>query len=63
MRANRLRLAILVTAVAIAASGGCRKVTPLPATALSDLASLDDFRAAFNAERDRARLLVLLSPT
>jgi len=63
MRVPRLRAAILVPLLAVLAFGSCRKVTPLPATALSDLASLDDFRAAFNAGRDRARLLVLLSPT
>jgi hypothetical protein len=63
MRVPRLRAAILVSLVAALAFGGCRNVTPLPATALSDVASLDDFRASFNAGRDRARLLVLLSPT
>ena len=51
-----LTLLVLLTA-------SCRQVTPLPADALTDLATLDQFRAAFNAESDRPRLLVLLSPT
>ena len=45
------------------ASAGCRSVTPLPPEALRDLASLDQFRAAFNRDVRRPRLLVLLSPT
>jgi hypothetical protein len=63
MPSSRLRVAVLVGLVLVATSGGCRNVAPLPAEALSDLASLDDFRTAFNADRDRARLLVLLAPT
>jgi hypothetical protein len=41
----------------------CRQVPPLPETALRDLTSIDQFRAAFNADVDRARLLVIASPT
>ena len=58
----RFHVAILLT-LTLAVIGGCRRVTPLPPTALTDLTSLDQFRAGFNAERDRARLLVLLAPT
>ena len=47
----------------LASAAACRQVTPLPADALMELASLDQFRQAFNAEAHRARLLVLLSPT
>ena len=50
-------LALLVSATT------CRHVTPLPADALTELASLDQFRQAFNADVHRARLVVLLSPT
>jgi len=63
MRARPILAALLAGVLGVVAAGGCRRVTPLAATALSDLASLDQFRATFNAERDRARLLVLLSPT
>ncbi len=55
------RLLPLALLVLLAAS--CRQVTPLPADALTDLATLDQFRATFNAESHRPRLLVLLSPT
>jgi hypothetical protein len=41
----------------------CRRVTPLPESALRDLTSLDEFRAAFNSRADTPRLLILLSPT
>jgi hypothetical protein len=41
----------------------CRQVTPLPESALRDLTSLDEFRAAFNTRADTPRLLILLSPT
>ncbi len=62
MRVCRIYVAVLLT-LAATVIGGCRRVTPLPPTALTDLSSLDQFRAGFNAERDRARLLVLLAPT
>lgn len=61
MRNAAARLALLAL-LALPASS-CRQVTPLPAEALTDLATLDQFRAAFNAEANRPRLLVLLSPT
>ena len=44
-------------------ASSCRQVTPLPPSELTDLATLDQFRAVFNADAHRARLLVLLSPT
>jgi hypothetical protein len=53
-----------VVAVAIAALlAACRGVEPLPAEALQDIASLDGFKAAFNAAADRPRLLLLVAPT
>ncbi len=55
-RASALLLVLLVLT-------SCRQVTPLPETALRDLMSLDEFRAAFNARTDTPRLLILLSPT
>ena len=63
MRARQILAVVLAGVLGVVAGGGCRRVTPLPPTALSDVASLDEFRATFNAERDRARLLVLLAPT
>ncbi len=53
----------LVLVALLLAGGACRQVTPLPAEALTDLATLDQFRAIFNAEAHRPRLLVLLAPT
>ncbi len=44
-------------------ASSCRQVTPLPPDALVDMPTLDQFRATFNAEAHRPRLLVLLSPT
>jgi hypothetical protein len=41
----------------------CRQGPALPASALHDLASLDQFRVAFNAEASRPRLIVVLAPT
>jgi hypothetical protein len=58
-RASRLLLFVLIAVVA----ASCRQVTPLPAEALTDLATLDQFRATFNAESHKPRLVVLLSPT
>ncbi len=52
----------LVAILALGAAS-CRQVLPLPASALVDVTTLDQFRAAFNAEVHRPRLLVLLSPT
>ena len=49
--------------VALLLMAACRQVAPLPPEALEDIESLDELRAWFNGERDRARLLVLLSPT
>ena len=48
---------------AMLATPGCRRVEPLPPEALHDLASLDQFRAAFNRDVRHPRLIVLLSPT
>ena len=52
----------LVASLALLAPS-CRQVPPLPAAALTDLATLDQFRESFNADVGRPRLLVLLSPT
>jgi len=59
--ARLLTLALLAPLALFASSS--RQVAPLPAEALTDLATLDQFRATFNAEAHRPRLLVLLSPT
>ena len=40
-----------------------RQVAPLPESALHDLTSLDQFRDAFNADANRTRLIVIVSPT
>ena len=63
--AARLRLLALASLLALLAlpASSCRQVTPLPAEALTDITTLDQFRAMFNAEASRHRLLVLLSPT
>jgi hypothetical protein len=47
----------------IASIGSCGRTASLPASALHDVGSLDQFRAAFNAEVNRPRLVVVLSPT
>ena len=52
-----------VVALLLLAASSCRRVPPLPPSALADLATLDQFRATFNAQKHRPRLLVLLSPT
>jgi hypothetical protein len=53
-------LGVFLIASAIASCGG----TPaLPASALHDVGSLDQFRAAFNADVNRPRLVVVLAPT
>jgi len=55
---------ICVIAFVVALSGpGCRNVTPLPAEALQDIQSLEQFQDAFNRDVNRPRLLVLLAPT
>jgi len=41
----------------------CRQVAPLPESALKDLTSVDQFSRAFNADLNRPRLLVIVSPT
>ena len=41
----------------------CRQVAPLPAEALVDVATLDQFRETFNAHVDKARLLCCSAPT
>ena len=63
--AARLRLLALLSLLALLAlpASSCRQVTPLPPEALTDITTLDQFRATFNAEANRHRLLVLLSPT
>ena len=61
MRNIGARLATLALLALLASS--CRHVTPLPAEALVDVATLDQFRETFNAHLDKARLLILLAPT
>ena len=61
MRNAAARLATLALLALLASS--CRQVAPLPAEALVDVATLDQFRETFNAHADKARLLVLLAPT
>jgi hypothetical protein len=56
-----LPLAPLALLAMLASS--CRQVVPLPPEALTDVATLDQFRATFNVEAHRPRLLLLLSPT
>jgi len=53
-------LGVLLIAFAIASCGGA---PALPSSALHDVGSLDQFRAAFNADVNRPRLVVVLSPT
>jgi hypothetical protein len=61
-RLPRLLPLALLALLALPVSS-CRQVTPLPAEALTDITTLDQFRATFNAEVSRHRLLLLLSPT
>jgi hypothetical protein len=58
MQIKRALVAIVCLVLA-----SCRQVPPLPETALRDLTSIDQFRAAFNADVKRPRLLVIVSPT
>jgi hypothetical protein len=62
-RAPWLPLPALALLALVVSATTCRQVAPLPADALTELASLDQFRAVFNADAHRARLLVLLAPT
>lgn len=55
--------ACVLAVVAALAGPGCRQVTPLPADALQDIQSLEQFQSAFNGDLNRPRLLVLLAPT
>lgn len=61
-RGSQLVLLAFLAVLSLAASA-CRQVPLLPASALVDVATLDQFRTTFNAEIHRPRLLVLLSPT
>jgi hypothetical protein len=56
----RRALGVLLIAAAIAS---CGRSPSLPASALHDVGSLDQFRAAFNADVNRPRLIIVLSPT
>jgi hypothetical protein len=60
-RAWRIRRALWLIAMIVVA--GCRNVAPLPESALRDLSSIDQFRAAFNADVASPRLLVIVAPT
>ena len=60
---RRARLALALSTVLAWSGLSCRQVDPLPAEALVDVATLDQFRETFNAQVDKARLLVLLAPT
>lgn len=63
MRRGSSLVSLAFFAVITIAASSCRQVPPLPASALVDVTTLDQFRTTFNAEVHRARLLVLLSPT
>lgn len=63
MRRRSTLVLLTFLAVAALAASSCRQVPPLPASALVEVTTLDQFRTTFNAEVHRARLLVLLSPT
>jgi hypothetical protein len=58
-----LRIKSLVALIVVLVLAACRQVPPLPESALHDLASIDQFRDAFNADAGRTRLLVIVSPT
>ena len=60
---RRSPLVLLAFLAVITLASSCRQVPPLPASALLDVETLDQFRTTFNAEVHRPRLLVLLSPT
>jgi hypothetical protein len=60
---RRARLALALSALLAWPAVSCRQVSPLPPEALVDVWTLDQFREIFNAQVDKARLLVLLAPT
>jgi hypothetical protein len=62
---GRIRAAFLLTAWCLCAAP--RALTQAPAThsapALQDLSGVADLRAPFDADRDKVRIVLLLSPT
>ena len=56
---KRIPLAFALAGLSLA----CNAVAAPPAQELRDLQSVDELRAAFNADRGRPRLVLLLSPT
>jgi hypothetical protein len=53
------RTALLFTLLALILAGGCGKHEPV----LEELKSLDEFKAHFNADEGKPRIVLLLSPT
>jgi hypothetical protein len=60
----RKELTILIALVLLTSALPARvQAQPDAPAALRDLGSVEQFRDAFNAEKDRPRLVLLLSPT
>ena len=57
--APRLRILLLLLLLASSLAPGCRKHEPV----LADLESLDQFKAQFNEDTGKPRIVLLLSPT
>jgi hypothetical protein len=53
------RTLLLFTLLALILVGGCRKHEPV----LEDLKSLEEFKARFNEDEGKPRIVLLLSPT
>jgi hypothetical protein len=61
---NRGLRAALVLAASLASLSSARQFSPPTATpALQDLAGVTALRAQFDADRDKLRIVLLLSPT
>jgi hypothetical protein len=56
---RRLGALLLIAMLAPVLTGGCGKHEPV----LEDLKSLDDFKARFNDDEGKPRIVLLLSPT
>ncbi|HXE74870.1 MAG TPA: hypothetical protein VNN18_04430 [Candidatus Xenobia bacterium] len=59
----RLFVALLAVAALSAHAPIISAPPPYASNRLHELSSLEQFRDAFNADRDRPRILLLLSPT